>query len=322
MLRTILIDPDGDAREGGAALIDEWQAMPNTWLWLDLYDEPATSERELLLALGCHDLAISDAQRLRHPPKLETFEAFTFLLYRGFRQFDDDLNVETIQLAFWIGDRLLITRRNGPSFGVSALWDHPRRADWVRRPALLAMRVIVASANGYIQGVLQFEQTLSELEDSMLKHANDELMQKLVLYRSRLRQLMRVFSYHERALAQLLHHPTAQLDMGDGEVPHQIQDAYEKMERLNSLTTMYHELCGDLLDGYLNITSHRLNNTMRVLTVITAVFVPISFLAGIYGMNFEVMPELSHPRGYFMLLGVMAMIATSLLALFRYNKWI
>lgn len=85
---------------------------------------------------------------------------------------------------------------------------------------------------------------------------------------------------------------------------------------------MYHELCGDLLDGYLSISSHRLNNTMRVLTVITAVFVPLGFLAGVYGMNFDVMPELSKPYGYYVLLASMATIATALLGWFRFKKWI
>ena len=100
-----------------------------------------------------------------------------------------------------------------------------------------------------------------------------------------------------------------------------MQDLHERFERLQSLSRMYYEICGDLVDGYLSISSHKLNNTMRVLTLITAIFVPLSFLAGIYGMNFEVIPELHHPDGYFILLGVMACIALGLIGLFKWKRW-
>ena len=75
-------------------------------------------------------------------------------------------------------------------------------------------------------------------------------------------------------------------------------------------------------DGYISLASHRLNNIMKVLTIITAIFVPLSFLAGIYGMNFEHMPELKSQGGYFVLLGVMLAIAATLLLAFRKRRWI
>jgi magnesium transporter len=72
---------------------------------------------------------------------------------------------------------------------------------------------------------------------------------------------------------------------------------------------MHYDIAGDLIDGYLSISAHQLNVTMRVLTVITAIFVPLSFLAGLYGMNFDYIPELKVRMGYFVLLSVMVVIA-------------
>ena len=99
-------------------------------------------------------------------------------------------------------------------------------------------------------------------------------------------------------------------------------DVYEKFERLNSLSALYYDLAGDLIDGHISLTSHNLNETMRILTVVTAIFVPLGFLAGLYGMNFDNIPELHHPNGYFFLVGFMAIIATSLVAIFKRNKWL
>ena len=84
---------------------------------------------------------------------------------------------------------------------------------------------------------------------------------------------------------------------------------------------MYYDICGDLVDGYISISSHQLNITMRVLTVITAIFVPLTFVAGIYGMNFDYMPELHYRYGYFFILGMMAGIGGVLIWVFRRKGW-
>jgi magnesium transporter len=97
---------------------------------------------------------------------------------------------------------------------------------------------------------------------------------------------------------------------------------FEQQERVNSLTTLYYELASDLIDSYISIASHRLNQVMKILTIITAVFIPLGFLAGIYGMNFENMPELHSRNGYFILLGVMASIVLLLLFVFRKIRWL
>ena len=103
---------------------------------------------------------------------------------------------------------------------------------------------------------------------------------------------------------------------------HEIRDVFEHQERANSLATLYYEVASDLIDGYISLASHRLNNIMKVLTIVTVIFVPLSFLAGIYGMNFEYMPELKSHSGYFMLLGVMSTIVATLLFVFRRKRWL
>jgi magnesium transporter len=106
------------------------------------------------------------------------------------------------------------------------------------------------------------------------------------------------------------------------DLTHSINDVYEHQERVSSLTQLYYELASDLIDGYISLASHRLNQIMKVLTIITAIFVPITFIAGIYGMNFEYMPELHSKSGYFIAIGVMATIVVTLMIIFKRNKWL
>lgn len=85
---------------------------------------------------------------------------------------------------------------------------------------------------------------------------------------------------------------------------------------------MYDEVCSDLVEGHISLTSRRLNETMKILTIISAVFVSMTFMAGIYGMNFEHMPELSWRYAYFVLLGIMALMAIGMMVIFKRLKWL
>ncbi len=313
----------GRFQVGQLELVEHWLQQRQGTLWLDLVDNDPGQERALLARCGCHILAIQDAQRVRHPPKVEDFDDNTLVIYRGFDQFTVDAEVSHVQVAFFIGQDFLISRRSGPSFGVENLWNNDEELKkWINEPAVLFTRIVNVSLTGYTDRMLELEEQLSQLEDSMLDHPTDTLMQKLVVYRSRLRKLNRVFSYHEKVFAGVIRESTSVLDMENAALYHAMQDVYDKCERLFSLGSLYYDQCGDLIDGYLSLTSHSLNQTMQALTVITAIFVPLGLLSGIYGMNFEHMPELHFHYGYYLLLGVMVMVASVLLVFFKRKGWL
>lgn len=322
MIRTKLLK-DRQIISGDIALLQQWQQQNQGVLWLDIVGEDAKKEAALLSSMGCHQLAIQDAQRPRHPPKVEDFESNTFIIYRGFEKFDDELVITHVQVAYFIGKNFIITRRSGTSFGVELLWNSDTELlRYLAEPAVLCTRIINASLGGYIDRMLDLEEVISTMEDQMLVRPTDTLMQQLVLYRSRLRKLNRVFRYHEKVFGEMLRESTVIMNMENATIYHTTQDVFDKCERLSSLGQMFYEQCGDLIDGYLSLTSHQLNKTMQALTVITAIFVPLGLLSGIYGMNFENMPELHSTYGYYILLAVMATVAITLLLFFRRRGWL
>lgn len=103
---------------------------------------------------------------------------------------------------------------------------------------------------------------------------------------------------------------------------HEFNDVFEHTERLASLSPLFKELADDLMNGYISVNSNRLNQIMKVLTVVTVIFLPLTLLVRVYGMNFEDMPELKIKYAYFILLAVMGGIAVSLLLLFRKIRWL
>lgn len=320
MIRTQLLS-NGQHDIGSLDLIEVWRQDPSAFLWIDIEGESLERENDILLSMNCHPLAIEDIQRPRHPPKCEMFDNFTLLLYRGFVEFSAELDVEQMPIALFSGERCLISCKSGPSRGVNHYWDHAHHEGLLSAPGLLALRIMQFSVSRCLDAILNFEPLLLELEDVMQQGANDDTMRDVIAYQSSLRKLKRVFSYHERLVDNLRKEMPAYLTAQSPDMHHAVQDLYERCERLHSLCTMYYDICGDLVNGYLSLSSHKLNNTMRVLTVITAIFVPLTFIAGIYGMNFDNMPELHSRYGYFYTLAAMGSIA-GLMGWIAYKKWL
>jgi magnesium transporter len=321
MIKTQLLTQNGVLTHGGAEQIDLWRLQAASYIWIDLEHELPENESALLESLDCHPLAIEDVQRFRHPPKTETFDGHTLVLYRGITQFNPDLTIEQMSIALFVGDRCLISCHPRPSTGINFWWENSTKEDLLKSPALLATKIMLFSVGRYLDAILEFEPNLNELEDSMQERPNDETMRELIAYQSRLRKLKRIFSYHERLANNLLKNIPPTWTEEDGDIEHALQDLFERCERLHGLCTMYYEICGDLINGYLSITSHSLNNTMRVLTVITAIFVPLTFIVGVYGMNFRNMPELEWQYGYYYALGFMLVIATGF-GFIAFKKWL
>ncbi|WP_372717406.1 magnesium/cobalt transporter CorA [Immundisolibacter sp.] len=325
MIRTMLYRPaTRQIATGAEELVDAWRQEPDAILWADLSDNPPQAERGMLVdSFGLHPLAVQDAQRSRHPPKLELFSDHVFILLKGLgaASAQTHFEFETIQIAMFIGDRYFVTRHSGPSLSIDRLWqalqDEP--SGFAAGSDALALRLSRISIDRYLERLLMLEPRLEDLEQEIVAHPRDEVLAELIGYKTNLRKFRRVLVYHVQIFQELLSDPPAQIH---AERVHEIRDVYEHQERASSLATLYYEVASDLIDGYISVASHRLNNIIRVLTIITAIFVPLSFLAGVYGMNFENMPELKSRAGYFVLLGVMGAIATVLLLLFRKRRWL
>jgi len=307
---------------GGPELLERWQRGSGDLLWMDLAENPAPEEARLLIErFGLHPLAVQDAQRARHQPKVEFFKQFVFVLLKGLGPDAPSFEFKTIQIAMFIGESFLVTRHSGPSPSIDRLWREVSAAPaaFARGPDRLALELSKISVDRYIERLLTLEPRLELLEHEIVNRPRDELLAELLAYKTDLRQFRRVLSYHVGVFAELLKHSSTLLR---SEAIHETRDVYEHQERASGLATLYFDMATDLVEGYISLSSHRLNNIMKVLTIVTAIFVPLSFLAGIYGMNFENIPELKSSAGYFILLGVMGSIATVLLLTFRRKGWL
>jgi len=321
-IRTQVLGNEGSVITGDEALLRQWQDKPEGRLWLDIEGNISSDMITSLLALGCHEIALGDIQQARQPPKIHTFENNTFILFRGIIKLDEQLVLTPQQIGLFVGENYLVTIHREESLSVNRAWSETEGTTDLLDPGSLALKIIDYASDRYLQRILAFESHLGELEENLLSRPSDSIMTELVSYRSELRKLRRIFNYHNRLLEQILADEPGFLGTGEEESQHLWRALLDRCERLFSLTNMYYEICGDLVDGYISISSHELNTTMKILTIITAIFVPLSFLAGLYGMNFENMPELHMEYGYFFALAAMASTAALLIYVFKRKKWL
>ncbi|MDF1659264.1 MAG: magnesium transporter CorA family protein [Verrucomicrobiales bacterium] len=322
-MRVLLFDPDNkDLLSGGSELVVKWEKQETATIWLHI-EGPIDKEAQKLLIerFNLHRLGIQDASRDRHPPKIEEFPDHTLIIVKALTDDTEDIAFSTLQLALFVGERFLITRSSEHCNAVEELFrleeENPRRIK--KSPGSISCRLIRLFIEHYLTILLELETSLEELEGTLSDSMNDTTLEEVTGYKGGLKRLRRISIYHE----QLLHKLQSSPNPGFPEdLVHEINDLHEQQERVGSLTLLFYELSSDLIDGYLSISSHRLNQIMKVLTIVTAIFVPLGFLAGIYGMNFANMPELQSETGYFILLSVMGTIVIILLTTFRRKKWL
>ncbi|MDH5612627.1 MAG: magnesium transporter CorA family protein [Gammaproteobacteria bacterium] len=305
---------------GGQELLEQWQNKPDSWIWLDLYAEPAEQEREFLEQhFALEHGAIIEAQRDRHPPSFEIFKNHIYLLLKPLDAESDSLDFGTLQLAMFASDCFLVTRRSKESPYLAKLWSTLQQNGCKHEaPMSIVTAMSRRVAQRYGNVLLNLEQRLDVIEDELFDSPTDELMKELVGYNTGLRKMHRILAYYENVFANV----REQLHKTGSHHHDDFHDIYALIERFNSLSTLYQSVITDLIEAYISLNGHRLNQIMKVLTIVTVIFVPLTLLVGIYGMNFENMPELKSQHGYYILLTVMSGIAVVMLYLFRRVRWL
>lgn len=322
MIRVLLRYPDGRHAFGDEQLLAQWDPAAGVLAWVDIDRHEEQAARDLMGGrFGLDPLAVSDALRERHPPKIEWFDDCLFLLVKGFTAETSDINFSVVHISLFVGRNFLLTVHRLASPSVDALLADPASAAQALAtgPSHLGYRVLRRVVDRYAPVILGLEQRLDELEEEIAGSPGDALLIELQRYVIRLRKLRRTFGYQQSCFGELRQSDSALLH---ARAKHEFQDLFEHMERMTSLSTLLQELARDLLEGHISLSGHRLNSIMKTLTIASVIFLPLTFLAGIYGMNFDNMPELHAEEGYYLLLGGMGAIAALLLWAFRRARWL
>ena len=291
-----------------------------TWVELDGKSADATA---LLASLNIHPLTVEDLWATRTTPKLEDYDNYLYIIIHGVRGARHGV-FDLIELDVVIGDCFVITHDPTEELTreVGEELDRSPRL-LAKGPAWLAHSLLDHAVDRYLPVVDQLDKDLATLEDETLKRAGTRrgppVLRRILRFKRMLLELRRM-SIHQREI--LLRLARGELD----EIPKEgvpfYRDVYDHFLRINDQIDGYRDLVSGTLDAYLSVQSNRMNEIMKTLTVISTVMLPITFIAGVYGMNFEFMPELHWRWGYAYALGLMALVTLGTLMYFRRKGWI
>lgn len=289
-------------------------------LWLDvqgLGDE--TLVRALADALGMHALTLEDVVHTHQRPKLDVFDDHLLVFARAVcgRQ-----PADTSQLALMLCPGALVTFQERHSDCFEPVRQRLQIGRGLLRRSgadVLAYALLDAVVDAYFPVIEAIGDRLEDLEEEALGEPTQDTVRRIHALRGELLQLRRVVRPLREVLTHLLREESELL----GEtVRTYLRDVLDHVVHMVELLEHQREAVSSLMNTYLSTVANRQNEVMKVLTLVTSIFIPLSFLVGLYGMNFQHMPELAWPWAYPALLVVMALLAGAMLASFWRRGWL
>ncbi|HEY0157376.1 MAG TPA: magnesium/cobalt transporter CorA [Thermoanaerobaculia bacterium] len=313
---------DGALRQGGAEVIDIWRAESDDKLWVDI-QEPIHEDIEPLLEerFGFHELAAEDSLSPTTLPKYDKFTNHDFFIFRTV-----DVNVsshasETYKIAAFLGRNFLFTIHRRPLPAIDNVCNRlpgdRRLLD--RGPDFLLYSIVDEMVDAYFPLLEQVGDAVDNLQDRIFENAEEEHLDEL-LHLKRDVNVLRRHSLPQRELLNQISRGAAQFVQQEHLI--YFRDAYDHMHRISENIDIDREQMTGTMDAYLSVVANRTNEIMKVLTIFSAIMLPLTLIAGVYGMNFEHMPELKWLHGYEFALSLMAGTALVMLTWFARKGWI
>lgn len=296
-------------------------------IWVDV---EGLADRDKVKAIGelfgLHALALEDVVNQHQRAKLEEYADHDFIVARMVASAD---SADTEQIAIFLGSNFVITFQEGRP-GDSLQWVRFRLRE--NRGGLrtlgaghLAYAILDAIIDGYFPLLESYGERLEAIEDEILQRPSSTVVVELHQLKRELLTLRRTMWSQREVVHGLLRESSARIS---ADTRLFLRDVYDHSVRIIELVETFRELASDLMDLYLSSISNRLNDIMRVLTVISTIFIPLTFVVGVYGMNFDPdvspwsMPELRWKYGYVMVWLSMLLIAAGLFVYFWRKGWL
>ena len=317
--------------------LGEALADPTMIIWLDV-EAPADEDIALLRdAFGFHPLAIEDAIRGHERPKVDTYgitlsqraEAverlgpgqYYFIVFYTAGYHREQGHIETQAISLFVGSHYLVTVHQDASRHVDETrerWQAPDSplGQWV---GALVYALLDAIVDDYFPIMDEVAERVEELEDTIFVHFDQSAIEMIFGLKRDLLSLRRVVAPERDVLNVLLRRELPAVRPRDIAY---LQDLYDHLVRVIDNVDTYRDLLSSALDSYLSLQSNQLNQIVKLLTIGSILLMSMALIAGIYGMNFKYMPELSERWGYPGALGLMVATSAGLLLFFRHRKWL
>ncbi|MGI6207870.1 MAG: magnesium/cobalt transporter CorA [Anaerolineae bacterium] len=288
MIRSLYISSQGTVLQGlSTAQIESALADEGGVLWVDFQGEPPEVCQPVLeKTFGFHPLAVDDALQESHVPKIDDWDDYLYIVLHAV-SFNPDggEHLDTLELDLFLGPRYLVTHHDTPISAVDRIWAALERDPKRLRPGAmhLTYRLVDDLVASYMSAVEDVEEALETLEDDIFASPEPPMLERIFALRRSLLRLRRVLAPQREVLNHMARDDYAVIDPSSRVF---FRDVYDHLVRLYDLGENLRDLANGAIEIYLSAVNNRMNEIMKTLTIITTLFMPISFLTGFFGMNF------------------------------------
>ncbi len=292
-----------------------------TWINIDGLQDAELIQR-LGNCFGIHPLVLEDILHTQQRPKFEDFDSYLFIVLRMIYAAKKDDELASEQVSIIVGNNYVISFLEDPGDLFDPVRDRIRNDKGrIRKMGAdyLAYSLIDMVVDNYFLVLENLTAEIEQLEDDLLSKPDVKtaqqihlLKREIIFLRKTIWPLRELISGLQRSESKLIRKTTAVF----------LRDVYDHTIQVLDTVETFRDMLSGMLDIYLSSISNRMNEVMKVLTVISTIFMPLTFIVGVYGMNFKYMPELEWRDGYFVVLGVMAVIAVAMIIYFKRRKWL
>jgi magnesium transporter len=314
MIRTLAFTEDLQLRKD--VPLDELSDPSIKWFWMD-FNSPSEEEGMMLETFfHFHPLAIEDCFHLLQRPKLDYYDGYSFFVLHYLN--GKTLDIEELDL--FIGDNYLVTFHFKELVCIETVWERLLDSPSAFNKGLsyITHAIMDKLVDDYFPSVYQIEDQLNEIENRDANKSISLLMDDVFDIRSDLLKLRKTILPMRDLIYRIIN--SERLNIHEEQKAY-FSDIYDHLLKLTDMVESNRDLTSDMRDNYLSINTNRMNSIMMTLTIISSIFIPLTFVVGVYGMNFDNMPELHWHYGYFMVLGFMALMTMGMILWFKRKGW-
>lgn len=268
-----------------------------------------------------HPLLVEDILNTNHRPKLEEFDNCIFITLKMLGISDNNDSIVSEQVSFVLSQHWLLSFQELKGDIFESLRTRIRESKGnVRLKSVdyLLYRLIDTVVDNYFFVIEHINEKIELLEEKVLTDTQIETLSEIQTIKKQLINLRKVISPLRDTISGL-HNDS---DLIKDDTRRYLRDVYEHIIHVNDSIDSQRDLLASIMDLYLSGTSNKMNQVMQLLTIISTIFIPLTFIAGIYGMNFANMPELQSENGYFIVWAVMIFLFLMMLIFFKRKKWL
>jgi magnesium transporter len=292
-------------------------------VWVDLA-APTPEEMSILSdVFHFHPLAVEDAVATVHHPKIESYDGYLYLILHGIDYKKSQTAFSTHDIDFFLGHTYLVTVHDGETRSAATVRELCARNQQVlaEGPAALMHRIVDQMVDNYRPEVEELEEWLDQLEEQVFQAPSPDLIREILDVKRDITGLRRIALPQRDAVGRLARR---EFPVITDELAYRFRDVYDNLVRISDEALIFQDRVTSILEAHLSNVSYRLNEVMKVLTVITVIFMPLTLAAGVFGMNVHLpgVNSMESSAPFWWIMAGMALTTLVMLWMFRKARWL